>query len=87
MPFRSHAQVVGSGGVIESERTFQPSTAGASLSLRHGDREEFIELANPNVYWLEIEDMHDAILSGAPTRVTPEETRGHIETLVQLAEK
>ena len=87
MPFRSHAQVVGSGGVIESERTFQPSTTGASLSLRHGDREEFIELANPAMYWLEIEDMHDAILTGAPTRVTPAETRGHVETLVKLAEK
>jgi predicted dehydrogenase len=84
MPFRSHSQVVGDGGVIESERTFQPSTPGASLSLRHGDREEFIELANPNVYWLEIEDMHDAILTGAPTRITPAETRSHIETCVKL---
>ena len=87
MPFRSRAEVNGSQGVIWSERPFQPSNPEASLSLRRGDREDQVVTENPPMYWLEIEDMHDAILTGAPTRVTPEETRGHIETLVQMLEQ
>jgi xylose dehydrogenase (NAD/NADP) len=84
VPFRSQAEVVGTEGVITVVRPFQPSTPEASLTLRRGDREETIELANPPVYWLEIEDMHDAILTGATPLVTPAETRGHVETLLQL---
>ena len=84
VPFRSQAEVVGTEGVVTVMRPFQPSTPEASLTLRRGDREETIELANPPVYWLEIEDMHDAILTGAAPRVTPAETRGHVETLLQI---
>jgi predicted dehydrogenase len=84
MPFRSQAEVVGSEGVITMVRPFQPSSPEASLSLRRGAREDMIELDNPQMYWLEIEDMHDAILTGAPARVTPAETRGNVESLLQL---
>jgi xylose dehydrogenase (NAD/NADP) len=84
MPFRSQAEVVGTEGVITLQRPFQPSTPDASLSLRRGEREETIELANPPMYWLEIEDIHDAILTGAAPRITPAETRRHIETILQI---
>jgi len=84
VPFRSQAEVVGTDGVITVVRPFQPSAPEASLSLRRGNREETIELSNPPMYWLEIEDMHDAILTGAGPRITPAETRGHIETILQL---
>ena len=84
VPFRSQAEVVGTEGVLTIERPFQPSTPEARLSLRRGDREETIELANPPVYWLEIEDLHDAILTGAAPRITPVDTRAHVETLLQL---
>ena len=86
IPFRSQAEVAGTEGVITMVRPFQPSTPEASLTLRRGEREETIELANPPMYWLEIEDLHDAILTGASPRVTPAETRGHVETLLQLYE-
>jgi xylose dehydrogenase (NAD/NADP) len=86
VPFRSQAEVVGTEGVITLMRPFQPSTPEASLTLRRGDREETIELSNPPVHWLEIEDMHDAILNGGTPRVTPAETRAHTETLLQLYE-
>jgi predicted dehydrogenase len=84
LPYRSTAEIVGEAGAIRLERPFQPSNPEARLWLRRGDKEELIELANPNMYWLEIEDMHDAILTGAPPRVTAAETRGHVETIVQL---
>jgi xylose dehydrogenase (NAD/NADP) len=84
VPFRSQAEVVGTEGVITVMRPFQPSAPEASLTLRRGDREETIELSNPPMYWLEIEDMHDAILTGAGPRITPAETRRHIETILQV---
>jgi len=84
VPFRSQAEVVGTDGVITLMRPFQPSTPEASLTLRRGEREETIELPNPPMYWLEIEDLHDAILTGAAPRITPAETRGHVETILQL---
>jgi D-xylose 1-dehydrogenase (NADP+, D-xylono-1,5-lactone-forming) len=84
MPYRTQAEIVGDEGVISLTRPFQPSAADARLALRRGDKEETIELANPQMYWLEIEDMHDAILTGASPRVTLTETRGHVETLLEL---
>ena len=67
-------------------RPFQPSQPDASLTLRQSDTDEVIELPNPPMYVLEIEDLHDAILTGAGPRITPAEMRGHVETLVQLVE-
>ena len=65
VPFRSQAEVVGTEGVITRVRPFQPSTPETSLTLRRGDREETLELPNPPIHWLEIEDMPTAILTGA----------------------
>jgi hypothetical protein len=86
LPFRSQAEVIGSKGSLRLARPFQPSQPEASLILRKDDQEQVIELPNPGMYWLEIEDLHDAILTGAGPRITAAETRGHIETLVQLQE-
>ncbi len=86
MPFRSQAEILGATGSIRMARPFQPSLPDASLTLRQGDTEQVIELPNPAMYGLEIEDLHDAILTGADLRITPAETRGHVETIVQLLE-
>jgi len=85
MPFRSYAEIVGETGRLWVDLPFQPSRPGAKLTLHRGDQAEVIALDNPNMYWLEMEDLHDAILGGQP-RVTPAETRGHIETILQLLE-
>jgi D-xylose 1-dehydrogenase (NADP+, D-xylono-1,5-lactone-forming) len=82
-PFRSNAEIVGDRGSLYVERPYQPSRAEASLTLRRNDQDEVIALANPDMYWLEMEDMHDAILGGEQ-RITPAETRGHIETILDL---
>jgi predicted dehydrogenase len=84
LPYRSQAEIVGDAGLIRLERPFQPSQPAARLVLRRGDEEEDVELENPDMYWLEIEDLHDAILTGAPPRITPADTRGHVETLTAL---
>lgn len=84
MPYRAHAEIVGDAGLIALTRPFQPSAADARMVLRRGDQEENIELANPQMYWLEIEDLHDAILTGAAPRVTLAESRGQVESLLAL---
>jgi predicted dehydrogenase len=84
MPFRTYAEVVGDEGVITLNRPFQPDAPESKLVVRRGDKEEVLELENPGRYWLEIEDLHDVILSGRPPRITPAETRGHVETLLAL---
>jgi predicted dehydrogenase len=84
LPYRSQAEIAGDAGLIRLERPFQPSQPAARLVLRRGDQDEVLELENPDMYWLEIEDVHDAILTGAPPRITPADTRGHIETITAL---
>lgn len=84
MPFRTSAEVVGDQGLIRLNRPFRPDAPESTLVLCQGEREQVVELANPGRYWLEIEDMHDAILTGRPPLITPAETRGHVQTLLQL---
>jgi xylose dehydrogenase (NAD/NADP) len=84
MPYRGFAEIVGEQGVLTFNQPFHADQPASSLTLRRGDQTEVIELANPERYWLEIEDMHDAILSGGPPLITPAETHGHIETILQL---
>ena len=84
MPLRSYAEIVGETGRLLVERPFQPSRAEAKLVIsRENQPDEVVQLANPDMYWLEMEDLHDAILGGEP-RVSPAQTRGHIETILQL---
>ena len=86
MPYRGFAEVVGEKGVLSFNQPFHADQPASRLTLRVGDQSEAIELANPERYWLEIEDIHDAILSGDPPLITPAETRGHVETILQLYE-
>ncbi|MCC7358519.1 MAG: Gfo/Idh/MocA family oxidoreductase [Anaerolineales bacterium] len=83
-PHRVYAEIVGSAGSLYIERPFQPSQPEHRLTLRRDGRpEEVIEIENPDMYWLEMEDLHDAILGGQP-RISAAETRGHIETILAL---
>jgi predicted dehydrogenase len=84
MPYRTYAEVVGDEGVLTLNRPFQPDAPESTLVVRRGDQEETFDLENPGRYRLEIEDLHDAVLLGRPPRITPAETRGHVETLLAL---
>jgi xylose dehydrogenase (NAD/NADP) len=89
LAFRSFAEVVGDAGTLTLTKPFQADAPDARLVLRRAsvgkpDEEQTIELANPGRYWLEIEDLHDAILTGAPPRITSAETRGVVETILAL---
>jgi len=85
-PHRVYAEIVGNAGSLYIDLPYQPSLPNHKFVVRRdGQPEEVIAQDNPDMYWLEMEDMHDAILGGAPL-ITPAETRGHIETILQLLE-
>jgi D-xylose 1-dehydrogenase (NADP+, D-xylono-1,5-lactone-forming) len=85
LQYYNRAEIIGTDGILILTRPFQPDEADAALILRCGDQEETIQLDNPPRYGLEIEDMHDAVLSGnLEPRITPAETRGTVETILAL---
>ncbi len=84
MPFRTHAEIVGSEGVIALNHPFRPDAPESTLLVQRGEHTENIATDNPNRYLLEIEDMHDAIVSGRPPLIAPSETRGVVATIVEL---
>ncbi len=84
MPFRSVAEIVGESGSLVLSHPFHCDNPEATLVLRQGDESESVATAQAERYLLEIEDLHDAILTGRPPLVTPAETRGHIETILDL---
>jgi predicted dehydrogenase len=86
MPYRTFAEVVGESGSIILTRPFHADADDARLLLRQGDTSEPVIAAVGERYLLEIEDMHDCILTGKSPLVTPAETRGHIETILALYE-
>ncbi len=84
MPFRTVVEVVGETGSLVLTHPFHSDNPEAQLLLTHGDKTEAVQTRAAERYLLEIEDMHDSILENRPPLITPEETRGHIETLVAL---
>ena len=83
-PHRVYAEIVGTGGRLNIDFPFQPSQTNHRLILRRdGQPDEAIEVENPDMYWLEMEDLHDAILGGQQ-RISAAETRGHIESILAL---
>ena len=85
-PFRAWAEVAGSTGVLRLDRPYHADQPAASLTLRtkESDEEQTFEVPNPERYLLEIEDMHSATLDGTAPLISPAETRGVIETILDL---
>lgn len=83
-PYRVFAEVVGTAGTLELHRPFQPDAPDARLTVRRGTHGEEIQLDNPGRYWLEVEDMHRAVRTGAPPEISAAETRGVVETINAL---
>jgi predicted dehydrogenase len=84
-PFRTHAEVVGSEGVITLATPFRPDAAEAGLVLRRGDQTETLPLAdNPDRYLAEVEDLHAQILSGRAPGMPEAETIDNVATILRL---
>jgi predicted dehydrogenase len=88
MPFQMHVEVIGTEGRIAVDRPFtgmdQPNE-GVIFYNANGDAEA-IDVPDKELYLGQIQNMHAAILDGAPTYLTLAETRDHIKTALALYE-
>ncbi len=84
-PFRAQAEVVGRHGTLTLTQPFKPDIA-SKLILGQNGADEIVPVSEMPLYEGEVEDMHDAILSGTPSRVSLAESRGHVATIVALYE-
>ncbi len=86
-PYYTHFEIIGSEGRLAMTRPFNELQEGRHLTYisLQGDELE-IPIPEVELYSGEILDMNNAILDGAPTTVTLDETRDHVRTVLALYE-
>jgi predicted dehydrogenase len=86
-PFHTHVEIIGTGGRLVLTRPFVSLETGRSLTFYDNDgKAEEIPVPQEYLYLGEVEDMHAAILDGAPNYLALAETRNHIKTVLALYE-
>jgi predicted dehydrogenase len=84
-PFRTHIEIVGSEGVIAVPRPFKPTARETFLVGKAGDMLEPVAVEGPeHLYFGEVEDMADAILLGRAPRISLQDSRGNVATILAL---
>jgi predicted dehydrogenase len=84
-PFRSYMEIVGSKAVLKIPTPFKPGK-NSEIFLIRGDLEETIKVKGDELYMGEVEDMCDAVLGEKKPRVTLQDTRGNIATILAFLE-
>jgi predicted dehydrogenase len=86
-PFYTRALVIGTQGRLELTRPFVGLDDDRRMTYYPDDGEPTeIPVPEKYLYLGEVEDMHAAILDGAPSYLALEETRDHIRTVTALYE-
>jgi D-xylose 1-dehydrogenase (NADP+, D-xylono-1,5-lactone-forming) len=86
-PLHTEIDIFGSGGRLLLTRPFiSVSEEGKIYFYPAGGEAEEIPAPQKSLYLGEVEDMHAAILDGAPTYLRLEESRNHIRTALALYE-
>ncbi len=80
---RMEMRVVGSQGVLELPQAFKPG-ASSEILLHTDQGTERISVQGHPLYFDEVEDMVDAVLTGRPSRVSLAESRGNVTTIEAL---
>ena len=84
-PFRTQVEVVGSTGSLLIPRPFKPEQKEKIL-LQRGEDVQEIRMPGQELYIGEIEDIADAVLLGKPTRISLDDSRGNLKTILALLE-
>lgn len=86
-PFHTFIEIIGTGGRLYITRPFVDMDEIRALTFydAEGNAQE-IPVPEKELYLGEVEDMHAAILDGAPSYVSLEETRNHVKTVLALLE-
>jgi len=83
-PFRTAIEIVGTKGAIELGSPFKPA-GGEWIKIRQGDRIEMLESPRADhLYQGEIEDMERAVLDGQSPRISLDDSRGNVATILAL---
>lgn len=86
-PWYTAAEIIGTKGRLTLNRPFVALDDSRRLLFHPADGEpEEIAVPEKELYLGEVEDMHAAILDGAPQYLSLTETRHHVQTLLALYE-
>jgi predicted dehydrogenase len=85
LPFRTVMEIVGEDARLLVPQPFKPGADAAPL-LVHGDTTEAVPVPAAPLYAGEVEDLADAVLLGRPPRVTLQDSRATVASLVALYE-
>ena len=85
-PHRERLEIVGSAASLVLEHPFvtTPDGPASVVTLHRDELATTIEVASPDQYRAEVDDLQAAILDGTPPRVDLAFSRGGIATLVEL---
>lgn len=86
LPWYTHVDVLGERGRLSLNRPFTGLVPGERrlLFTDADDRVEEVPVVEQELYAGEVDDMHAAILDGAPTYLSLGETRNHVRTALAL---
>lgn len=84
-PFRAYMEIVGTEAALSIPEPFKPDR-NTKLILTRGDQEEVIKIKGQELYLGEVENLLDVIQHNAPPRMTLEDSRGNIATILALIE-
>jgi len=82
-PFRAYVEIVGSEATLNIPVPFKPGLKN-DIFLQRGDQTETIHIKGQELYMGEVDDMCDAILLGKPSRMSLEDSRGNVATILAL---
>ena len=84
VPFRTNMEIVGTEGIIVVQAPFKPLADSPVYIGKASDQLEQVTLPSGDLYQGEIEDMADAILDGKSPRISLQDSRNNVATLVAL---
>ncbi len=82
-PYRSRIEIVGSEATLVVPQPFNPGF-DVEILISRGDGFESIKMPGQELYIGEVENMADAILTGASPRISLEDSRGNVAVILAL---
>jgi predicted dehydrogenase len=83
-PFRAEMEIVGSGGTLRIVRPFKTDEHSRLVFTSAGDEVEDVRFAPDTAYSGEVADIEAAALDGAAPRVSLDESRRTVRTIVAI---
>jgi xylose dehydrogenase (NAD/NADP) len=84
-PFRTMIEIVGTEATLNIPSPFKPGKATEIFLLR-GEKQEIIKIKSGELYLGEVEDICDAVTQNKPPRISHQDSRGNIATILALVE-